>query len=179
MQNRGILITLRAAAIVIIVTGLNDVIASAVPRYEPLYLYLAAIALVALTDGILLGITAAILSTAFYALLFMPRPQALSTAIIVPAAAGLGVAIAGAVVRGFVRARRPKRETHCAVTPPLLETSAVARVTDNAEVLQAIDELRNELRSAIAEVSGSRRREEELARSHVAEIEGMELRIRQ
>ena len=34
-------------AIVIIVTGLNDVIASAVPRYEPLYLYLAAVALVA------------------------------------------------------------------------------------------------------------------------------------
>lgn len=36
MQNRGILIALRAAAIVVIVTGVNDVVASAVPRYEPL-----------------------------------------------------------------------------------------------------------------------------------------------
>src|SRR5688572_25780956 len=129
MQNRGILITLRAAAIVIIVTGLNDVIASAVPRYEPLYLYLAAVALVALTDGILLGIATAILSTAFYALLFMPRPQALSAAIVTPAAAAVGVAIAGSVIRGLVRVRRKKREPVYPVTPPLLETSAVARVT--------------------------------------------------
>ncbi len=182
MQNRGILITLRAAAIVIIVTGLNDVIASAVPRYEPLYLYLAAVALVALMDSILLGIAAGILSIAFYALLFMPRADALSSAIIIPAAAGLGVAVAGAVIRGFVRVSQRKREPVFPVMPPLLETSAVAHVTDNAEVLAAIDELRNELRTAIADLNASRGREVDLAdrtRSHSAELEAMEARIRQ
>lgn len=182
MQNRGILITLRAAAIVIIVTGLNDVIASAVPRYEPLYLYLAGVVLVALMDGILLGIAAGVLSIAFYALLFMPRADALSAAIIIPAAAALGVAVVGALIRGFVRVRRRKREPVLPVMPPLLETSAVAHVTDNEEVLAAIDELRNELRTAIADLNASRGREVDLAdrtRSHSAELEAMEVRLRQ
>lgn len=163
MQNRGILIALRAAAIVIIVTGLNDVIASAVPRYEPLYLYLAAIALVALADGILFGIAATILSLAFYALLFMPRAEALSPALLVPAGMAVGVALAGATVRGLVRSRRRKPQTILPVMPPLLETSSVAQVTDNAEVLAAIDELRNELRTAIADLSAARTREAEVA----------------
>lgn len=163
MQNRGILIALRAAAIVIIVTGLNDVIASAVPRYEPLYLYLAAIAMVALADGILLGIAAAILSIAFYALLFMPRAEALSSALLVPAAMALGVAVAGATIRGLVRSRRRKPQPVLPVMPPLLETSPIAQVTDNAEVLAAIDELRNELRTAISDLSAARTREAELA----------------
>ena len=55
LQSRGILTALRAAAILIIATGLNDVIAGAVPRFEPLYVYLAAIALVVWLDGIILG----------------------------------------------------------------------------------------------------------------------------
>src|SRR5687768_3986580 len=182
MQNRGILITLRTAAIVIIVTGLNDVIASAVPRYEPIYLYLVAVALVALSDGILFGLAAAILSFAFYALLFMPRADALSPAIMTPAAAAIGVAVGGAIVRGLFRSRRRKAAPALPVMPPLLETSTVARVTDNAEVLAAIDELRNELRTAVSDLGTARAREGELAdrtRSHAAEIDVLELRIRQ
>ena len=184
MQNRGILITLRAAAIVIIVTGLNDVLASAVPRYEPLYLYLAAVGLVALTDGILLGVAAAALSISFYAMLFMPRPEALSTAVLTPAGAALAVAIVGSLIRGFARSRWRKTRPVPAVPvmPPLLETSAVAHVTDNAEVLAAIDELRNELRTAIGDLNASRSREGELAdrtRSHAAEVAAMDMRIRQ
>ena len=181
MHNRGILITLRAAAIVIIVTGLNDVIASAVPRYEPLYLYLAATALVALTDGILFGIAAGVLSVAFYALLFMSRADALSAAILVPAGAALGVAVVGAAIRALFRRRRKPAPAYPS-RPPLLETSSVAQVTDNAEVLAAIDGLRNELRAAIADLSVARGRENELAdrtRSHGAELEAMETRIRQ
>jgi K+-sensing histidine kinase KdpD len=109
VQNRAILITLRAAAIVIIATGLNDVLSSALPRYEPLYLYLAGIALVALLDGVILGLLTALLSLGFYALLFMPRADLLTARIVIPVAAVIGTAVVASIVRGFIRAARRRR----------------------------------------------------------------------
>lgn len=166
MQNRAILITLRAAAIVIIATGLNDVIANAASRYEPLYLYLGAILLVALLDGVIVSLATATLCIGFYGLLFMPRADALSERMLIPAGAGLGVAILGSVIRGVVRSARRRRrpETLFPQTPPLLETSTVAQLAgDNGEVLAAIDELRGELRTVIADLGNVRGREELIA----------------
>jgi len=166
MQNRGILVMLRAAAIVVIATGVSDVVASAVPRYEPLYLYLAAVALVSLLDGVIAGLAAAIVSVAAYALLFMPRADALSTRILVPAGLAMAVAIVASVVRGLVRARRRVAEPAPAIPmrPPLLATSTLADATsNNEEVLAAIDDLRADLRSAISDLGTSRRREDALA----------------
>jgi golgin subfamily B member 1 len=184
VQNRAILITLRAAAIVIIATGLNDVVSSALPRYEPLYLYLAAIALVSLLDGILLGLATALLSLGFYALLFMPRAELATSRILFPIAAAVAAAVIASIVRGVVRVNRRRRPdvVFTAAPTPLLETSPVARVADNAEVLAAIDELRGELRAAVADLTTARDRAgelDQLRRSQNAEREAVEARARQ
>lgn len=185
MQNRAILVTLRAAALVIIATGLNDVIASAIPRYEPLYLYLAAIAAAALLDGILIGLLAAILSIAFYALLFMPSAELLTPRIVIPIAAAIGTALAGAVIRGAIRTTTRRRPAVDPIfppaAPPLIDTSPVAHVTDNATVLAAIDSLRGEMYRAIADLNAARDRADELEilrRGQNAEREAVEARMR-
>jgi CheY-like chemotaxis protein len=185
VQNRGILLTLRAAAMVIIATGLNDVIASAVPRYEPLYLYLGAIAVVGLLDGVILALLTALLCVGFYGLLFMPRADVLTARMLVPAGAAFATALVAATIRGIVRVSRRRREVQpvYTVAPPLLETSSVARVAEsNVEVLAAIDDLRSELRTAVAELGSTRGRAaelEELRRSQNAEREAVEARARQ
>ncbi|HEX2059546.1 MAG TPA: hypothetical protein VHK90_02295, partial [Thermoanaerobaculia bacterium] len=129
----------------IIATGVNDVIAGAVARYEPLYVYLAAVALIAWLDGAILGALSALAATAMYALLFMPRPDALGAPVLLP----LGAAFAAVVVVTPVRAlaRRRRRDVVLAAAPvtPLL-TPSPPPPPDLSEVLQAIDELRTELR---------------------------------
>ncbi len=152
MQSRGILTALRAAAIVIIATGLNEVLAGALPRYEPLYLYLAAIGLVVFLDGLLLGALTALVSTSFYALLYLPRTEVLSQAVLIPLGAAFAAVIAGSIVRGVVRSRTRQVAVAERLAPPtpLLMPPIVI---DHGEVLTAIDELRGELRSALSEVS--------------------------
>lgn len=162
--QQGVLTALRAAAIVIIATGLNDVVAGAVPSYEPLYLYLAAIAFVVLLDGVLLGALAALVAIAFYALLFLPHSAALSTAILTPLGAALAtVAVAGAI-RGFVRSRRREPVPDIFARPSPILLPPPAPVVDNTEVLTAIDTLRDELREAVSDGARAQRAREETAR---------------
>ncbi|HEV7765184.1 MAG TPA: response regulator [Thermoanaerobaculia bacterium] len=169
---------MRAAAVLIIATGLNDVIAGALPRFEPLYLYLAAIALVVWLDGIILGTITALGAIAFYALLFMPRADALSIAVLTPLLAALGVVIAVGLLRGLVRARR--RAAPAVVVPRVHVQSLLAPppvAMDNSEVLLAIDALRRELRDreAFLESAAAEARETLLHRVHLAEEENARL----
>ncbi|HYK04471.1 MAG TPA: response regulator [Thermoanaerobaculia bacterium] len=168
MQSRGILTALRAAAIVIIATGLNQVLAGALPRYEPLYLYLAAIALVVILDGLLLGALTAIGAISFYALLFMPRPAAFSKAVLVPFGAALATVIMASIVRGALRVRTRRVAVAERLGPPTPLLMAPI-VIDHGEVLSAIDELRGELRSALSEVSQEDARVAELERALASE----------
>ena len=120
---------MRAAAILIIVTGLNDVIAGEVPLYEPLYLYLAAIALVVWLDGVILGALTAIGAIAFYALLFMPRAAALSTALLVPAGEAFAtVLLVGiAAIAGSSRYSAPVAHTPMPTVPTQCATPVALR----------------------------------------------------
>src|SRR5687768_14285259 len=86
--SRAVLTALRAAAVLIVATGLNDIIAGALPNYEPLYLYLGAIAVVTLMDGVAIGVVTASIATFLYALLFGPRPQVLDKSVLFPAVTG-------------------------------------------------------------------------------------------
>src|SRR5438128_11139359 len=125
MTNRTILTALRAAAIVIVATGLNDVITAGAPRYESLYAYCAAVALVVLLDGIVFGVLTAIVATGLYALLFMAREDALSLSVLTPAAAMIGAAVVAAVIRAIAQAQR-RRQRPIFDAPqysPLLEAS--------------------------------------------------------
>jgi CheY-like chemotaxis protein/chromosome segregation ATPase len=155
VQGRGVLTALRAAAIVIIATGLNDVIAGAVPSYEPFYLYLAAIALVVWLDGVILGAITATVCLGFDALLFVGR-GALGTALWLPAIEAVATVILIGVIRGLVRARRRDIVDFFPAPLPLLAAPVVGPA-DNSEVLSALaglrGELRQELRAAVSELS--------------------------
>jgi CheY-like chemotaxis protein len=178
VQNRGVLTALRAAAIVIVATGLNDVIAGAAPRYEPLYAYLAAIALVVLLDGVILGAFAGILSIAFYALLFLPRASLLA-ALPFPSLAAVLTIVVAAAVRALLLSRQrvqPVEVIAEPVTTPLLPPAMLP--IDNTEVLNAIDDLRDELRSAVTEISSAREREELLERTFLEAREALVVRLR-
>ncbi|HEX7832360.1 MAG TPA: response regulator [Thermoanaerobaculia bacterium] len=177
VQNRGVLTALRAAAIVIVATGLNDVIAGAAPRYEPLYAYLAAIALVVLLDGLILGILAAALAIGFYALLFLPRATLLHD-LRLPAIAAVATIVVAAAVRAlFLRSRRRAQPVEIyATAPPLLAPPPPP--LDNTEVLNAIDDLRDELRTALTEISSAREREEMLERTFLEAREALVTRLR-
>jgi len=177
-QNRRLLTALRAAAVLIIVTGLNDVIAGAIPRYEPLYLYLFAIALVVWLDGVILGALTAAGAVAFYALLFMTRPMALSAALLVPLGEAFATVLVVGIIRGIFRARRraaPAPEVISRPVQPLLPPPPVA--FDNSEVLTAIDELRNELRTVVGDLASTRDREALLERTANEEREALLTRV--
>ncbi len=179
-QNRRLLTALRAAAILIIATGLNDVIAGAIPRYEPLYLYLGAIALVVWLDGVILGALTAAGSVAFYALLFMPRSAALSTALL-PLGEAFGTVLLVGIVRGIFRGifRARRRAAPPEVIPrPVQSLLAPPPIAfDNSEVLIAIDELRNELRTAVGDLVSTRDREALLERTANEEREALLTRV--
>lgn len=172
MGGRGLLTLLRAAAIVIIATGLNDVIAGAIPSYEPLYLYLAAVALVAVLDGIIPATLTAALGVAFYALLFMPRAEATSIRLALPAGLAFGTAILVSVARGLWR-RTTRRsvgpETVSAPSQAMLPPPQILTL-DSSEILLAIDSLRADLRQSVAEAAAAREREA-MARDREATLE--------
>jgi CheY-like chemotaxis protein len=177
-QNRRLLTAMRAAAILIIATGLNDVIAGAVPRYEPLYLFLAAIALVVALDGVILGAITAVGAIAFYALLFMTRPAALSLELLLPLGEAFATVLVAGIARGIVRARR--RAAPPEVIPRPIQTflPPPSIAADNSEVLTAIDELRIELRNAVGDLAFSRDREALLERTAGEAREALLTRVR-
>ena len=151
VAHRGVLAALRASAIVIIATGLNDVVAGALPRYEPLYLYLGAIALTVFLDGVLIGLFGALLALGAYSLMFRPADPLL------PAGEALAAWIVASVVRWLIRKRRrdPPPEVYLAPAPQMLLPPPAA-MPDNNEVLTAIDVLRGELQEAVAELTRMR-----------------------
>jgi CheY-like chemotaxis protein len=163
-KNRGLIAALMGAAVIVIATGLNDMLGGAIPRYEPLYLYLVAVALATWLSGVLLGTLSALLAVGFYGLLFMRRADALSAKILIPLGAALAVVLIVGIFRGLIRRRGPAdAEVYVPAPAPMIGTSAFAMAApDNAEVLAAIDELRSELRSAISDATAARTRERNL-----------------
>lgn len=176
LQRRGILIALRAAAIVIIATGINDVIAGARPGYEPLYAYLIAIALVVWMDGVVLGVLTALVAIAFYALLFIP-PGAASTALLFPLGASFVTVALAAFVRGIARARRRAVEPVLfpAGTQSLLGSAPAA--VEHTKVMSAIDELRDDLHGAVTELTAAREREAALQQAYADARDALAARL--
>ncbi len=169
---------MRAAAIIVVATGLNEVLAGAVPRYEPLVAYLVAIALVVLLDGVILGALAAVLAVGFHALLFLPR-ETLPHTLLVPVIGAILAIVLGAALRAVGRARRRAQPlAYYQASPPLLPSPPPPPPLDNTEVLGAIDELRDELRAAVTDLSSAREREELLERSFLEARGALVTRLR-
>src|SRR2546428_6885963 len=101
MSRRTLRALARAAALIILVTGINGLIS--LPRYGPIVAYVVAVLIAGFTGGFVVGLIAAVASIVLYALLF-GAPS------IVVGAAMLLAGIAGGCIRAFrkVEDSRPR-----------------------------------------------------------------------
>jgi CheY-like chemotaxis protein len=105
-----------AAAFLTIATGVNGTLAAIWPHYEPIYVYLVAVVVVAALSSALLGVTAAIAAVIVYDWMFAPVRVVPSMSIAIPFAVAVIIAI---VTRAAVpMLRRPALPV--SVEPPLL-----------------------------------------------------------
>jgi CheY-like chemotaxis protein/chromosome segregation ATPase len=144
----------RAAAFLTLATGINGTVAALEPRYEPIYVYLSAIVIVAWLGSLLLGVTTAVAAIILYDAMFSPINIGPTWSAALPFA----VAVGAAVVTRLARVPIERRRVSLASTPPppLLETSPPKVVeirpsVDLAELEEArieIEDLREQLADA-------------------------------
>lgn len=150
----GVLRAGRAAAFLTLATGINGTIAALEPRYEPIYVYLVAVVIVAWLGSLLLGVTTAIAAVILYDAMFSPVRAGLSIAALLPFAIAIGAAVMTRLAR--VPVERPR----FAPSPPpqLLETSPpkVVEIVPAVVDTRELDELRSQLADAGRELDAAR-----------------------
>lgn len=166
-RRRWIAGTLRAgrvAAFLTLATGINGTIAALQPRYEPIYVYLIAIVVVAWLGGALLGITAAIASVVLYDSMFAPLNLGLSMSSLVPFA----IAVGAAVLTSAVRAPLEKHQFAAPPARPLLEPTPATVVSVMPAVdTSELDDLRLQLAEVGRQLDEARRAAEKEARLRI------------
>ena len=134
----------RAAAFLTLATGINGTVAALEPRYEPIYVYLAAIVVVAWLGGLLLGVTTAIAAVVLYDTMFGPTTPMLSMSSVVPFVVAIGAAIMTQLVRAPLR-------TGATIAPaperPLLAVPTVVSVAPALDTAE-LEDLRVQLAEA-------------------------------
>src|SRR5687767_4311541 len=125
----------RAAAFLTLATGINGTIAALEPRYDPIYVYLVAVVIVAWLGGILLGITAAVAAVVLYDSMFGPALGGPSMGSLVP----FVVAIGAAVVTQLARAPLIRPSFGAAPARPLLDTPTLVSVTPSIDPAELED----------------------------------------
>lgn len=95
----------RSVALLMLAIGVNGVLTSVAPRYEPVYLFLAAIAMIAWWDGPIAGILAASLLAITYEVLYSPLGHLSPRGLVVPFAVGSLLALLASLARRIHRAR--------------------------------------------------------------------------
>ncbi|MGZ8868432.1 MAG: hypothetical protein ACXW2P_08815, partial [Thermoanaerobaculia bacterium] len=154
----GALRAVRAAAFLTLATGINGTIAALEPRYEPIYVYLIAIVVVAWLGGALLGVTTAVAAVILYDTMFAPVERLTPAWSIVP----LVVAVGAAVMTHLARVPLKKQQLPVVVPPPLLETTVPTVVS----VSPAVDpgefaNLRNQLEDFREQLADAARQTDE------------------
>lgn len=89
----------RSLAVMMLTVGVNGVLASLAPRYEPVYLSLAAVALIGWFDGFLAGLVAALVLAGMYEVLFSPLHGFSGRSTFIPVVAALLLATLAALAR--------------------------------------------------------------------------------
>lgn len=103
LRSRGVLIGLRVAAVVVAATGASELLAQALPELDPVFVFLAAVALAAWLDGIVAGLLGGAIALGIWALLFRPPAFTLET-VAIPVVAAVSAAVAlGLAGRAFRR----------------------------------------------------------------------------
>ncbi len=93
---RGVM---RSLALGMLAVGVNSVLAGSAPRYEPIYLLLAVIALITWLDGLLAGLIAAVVLASVYEVEFSPLHRLSWPGFILPVLSGFLIAAGMAVFR--------------------------------------------------------------------------------
>lgn len=143
----GALRTGRAAAFLVLATGINGTIAALEPRYEPIYVYLASVVIVAWLGSLLLGITTAVAAVILYDWMFSPGPMVASLASVVP----FTIAIAAAIATRFAKIPfTPRVEISPSPAPALLPVAEGEIVRPVAADRSEINELQRRLNESVA-----------------------------
>ena len=136
----GALRAARAAAFLTLATGVNGTIAALQPRYEPIYVYLAAVVIVAWLGSVLLGVTTAIAAVILYDTMFAPAHAGPSWSSAVP----FVVAIGAAVVTRLARVPLEKPRLPPTSPRPLLEAVPLVAVPPAAPEAESAARVRIE-----------------------------------
>jgi plectin len=115
----------RAAAFLTLATGINGTVAALEPRYEPIYVYLVAVVVVAWLGSVLLGVTTAVVAVVLYDWMFGPSGGAITFSSVVPFVVAIGAAIVTRL------ARAPLQRPAFPTTPdrPLLDVPTLVSAT--------------------------------------------------
>ena len=172
----GALRAARAAAFLTLATGINGTVSAYFPRYEPFYVYLISVIVVAWLSGVLLGVTAAIGAVVLYDWMFSPMAATGPSA---ASAVPLAVAVTAAIVTQLARAPLKRQSLPTPSPPPALLTATIVRddVTDGriaelqGQLAQAhtSSRLRAQALQEAADREGALNHEVEAARASVAE----------
>ena len=153
----GTLKTVRAAAFLTLATGINGTIAALYPKYEPIYVYLTAIIVIAWISSLLLGVTAAVAAVVIYDSMFSPVRGVPSAAMAVPLVIAVAAAIGTRVARVPVMRRAEIPPTP---PPPLLEPAPhIVSITPSAPTMAADAERLADLQQQLGEARADRERE--------------------
>ena len=152
----------RAAAFLTLATGINGTVAALEPRYEPIYVYLVAVVIVAWLGGLLLGVSSAIAAVVLYDSMFGPGTSSLSMSSVVP----LVVAIGAAVMTQLVRAPLHRPAFPATKEPPLLAVPTVVSVTPAVDTRE-LDDLRLQLAETARRADEARTAAENEARLRI------------
>src|SRR5438132_7789728 len=166
MSRRTLLALARAAALIILVTGINGLIS--LPRYGPIVAYVVAVLIAGFTGGFVVGLIAAVAAIIFYALLF-GAPS------IVAGAAMVVAAIGGGAIRRLRMGRKaqaeisvPQEEAQTRVSVPqeedisLLGAERARAAGEMNDALETIHRLHDELDAARGDADQLRRANLEL-----------------
>ena len=145
----------RAAAFLVLATGINGTISALYPRYEPIYVYLLSIVVVAWLGSVLLGVTTAVAAVILYDWMFSPLQSGLSASSVIPFSVAIAAALATSMARAPLKARQ---EIAPSPPPPLLPVL-------DAEILQkqpsidvdTVRELERKIAAANASVANEAR----------------------
>ena len=177
----GALHAARAAAFLTIATGVNGTLAAVWPHYQPIYVYLIAVVVVAFLSSALVGVTAAVAAVILYDWMFSPVRFIPSTSILIPIAVAVLVALA---TRAAVALRQRPVLAVPPSEPPLLplldrdeplqqqvpRTMPLDAIVDDERVAALTQQL-SIARSKFEDESRARADAEAAARARQAELE--------
>jgi len=164
----------RAAAFLTLVTGVNLVLAVFYPRYEPIYVYLISVVVIAWLGSALIGVTAAVAAAIVYDWMFSPVHVVPSVSFAIPVTIAVAVAIATRAARIPLQQRPALAEP---VKTPLLPVAEQPVRVDVIVDETRVRELEDQVAGLKRQLVDARFRADDQDNERAAEIESLRQKI--